>query len=1155
MKVQFLKQLITLVLFMSFSTLYGGTKIPFDASLKAKIQGTFFDSESRLSIAKLDSYEESIKLRRDQIKQIITNEMAINDKLSGEKLEKKVKKSTDLKVFKRILKMVKKLRDITDTPEAYRMASYILELDYSMKIEGDILKSLSTISYVRESLKSWSIPKRNTPDEEASNLYNPETEEFYTHDELTMMSEKGEDLGLLNPDPRSTFWRKQENISSLNLLESNHQGRDPLHEGLSLEFPKNFAHFKKIRKSQSKPKIDVYIKVKDEDGKTKKKGFKLKVGLEMHSEPTVTSLVTALGYSADAVAYVRDFKMHLGKMTLAEFTKDWNSYYIDYNLEDHIKETGSDEDGNYIIWTEGLLEDKIKKDSVRVGPWAWGQNGHKGMREVRALLLFNMWVANADLKEAENNKLLYRKINDEHRFFNIQHDMGFAIGNKFREKPGAFPWNLVSSESKNRIHMNYSCFQKNSGFDHVTFNDGKWMAYQIAQLTREQIEDAVSLGGWPRSLDKLVAEKLINRRNQLVEAFRLLGVKTPQGKAIELLPVDTKLTTDDGRVVNGRLMQSNFEGYTQDFGNSFQEGLRPTLKGIEHQVIDFLRTNLNSLDTIDIPAEDFGLDDGIISKVILSLDRSITFNPHPSSTDDVFLVRDTFKVGFRLGFGFVVSGDAAFIKKYTIIYPVKSRSEGEYQGHFFLNLFLPYQIMTKTMPKRHVMISEDYLEGRGRIKVGLDNVIPITPVNLSSSLSASKIYLKRTLINKKYEEKVSVYEDKSIYNELAFRISASLWHLKLPIAKIQSSNGEINRFVYEVRNDEVASNKDLADALESAIRYNQLDDLNRFVPKRKIHSDFDRSVRRFGFFNFLQVKSLLRFDDIDVTDNLDDPDNLLEYEKLQLQSLRQLSWNLFDNGEAHDIEVTFSSKVKASETKDGGKELDSPWIHLSFQHSDKNTRNFELEKGYINFVNGCANNDKFINFTPSLHTVNKLWGHIFVFVDVFYYEDAIYELLSLNRNKFWDALAESMGITRGELDNARKAYVYKMRNKVPRFMAGINARMFSILHHAYIFLTNVKKAKRSNDPIEQMKYLVKGLRHIVWKYGASYQPMIMSALNKVVGKDKFYMKAVITMPSDSEKKLPDRKDIMNEMGVKKDMDDNFIIFNATDTLDLYHNFN
>ena len=67
----------------------------------------------------------------------------------------------------------------------------------------------------------------------------------------------------------------------------------------------------------------------------------------------------------------------------------------------------------------------------------------------------------------------------------------------------------------------------------ITYADARWMTRQIAQLSRKQIVQAVSIGHWPRAAGELLTEKLIHRRNQLVEAFDLVGTPSPSGSCAD----------------------------------------------------------------------------------------------------------------------------------------------------------------------------------------------------------------------------------------------------------------------------------------------------------------------------------------------------------------------------------------------------------------------------------------------------------------------------------------------------------------------------------------------------------------------------------------------------------------------------------------------
>ncbi|MCP5052748.1 MAG: hypothetical protein GY940_36610, partial [bacterium] len=490
--------------------------------------------------------------------------------------------------------------------------------------------------------------------------------------------------------------------------------------------------------------------------------FKLKVGSEVYSETTCAALYTALGFSADITKYVRGFKVVLGDVTHHEFHKQWKSYYHGYNPDKYIKEKGQDKEGYYIVFYEGVLEAK-PPGLIRVGPWAYGGNGNGGLREVRATLLFNMWVSNLDLKESENNKLILRKIRGEYKFFHTQHDMGFSFGKTYMERPGSFLWDLVKKKTDDYIHMNFNCLVDNSLFRYVTYADGRWMARLIARLTRSQITDAVALGGWPAPLQQLLVEKLIARRNQLVKAFDLPGEKTPQGDTISLLKYDRYLTTADGVVKNGNLKIYRFDGYPQYFGPRVNEFIALIIKGLRNMAVDSIVNLAGSIKYIVINPETLGIDRRFISKIFLRMNREIQQNPNPANAGESFLVKDTMQIGLRLGYGSVISGDVAYSRKYTLVYPVATRDEGRFNNKFILNLFLPFRSKSRYLPGNHVVMIEDFIEGRGKLRLH-----PLGSM-LEFALSASKVYLHRQFISFKdnrQEKRAIFFKDNSVYDEL-----------------------------------------------------------------------------------------------------------------------------------------------------------------------------------------------------------------------------------------------------------------------------------------------------------------------------------------------------------------------------------------------------
>lgn len=89
-----------------------------------------------------------------------------------------------------------------------------------------------------------------------------------------------------------------------------------------------------------------------------------------------------------------------------------------------------------------------------------------------------------------------------------------------------------------------------------TNDDAVWMAKRILALTENDWKEIADNSHLPGPVADLLFEKLKSRRNHLGTLFKLKEKK---------LPVDSKLTDQDGIVKNGKLEQEFFEGYGRRF--------------------------------------------------------------------------------------------------------------------------------------------------------------------------------------------------------------------------------------------------------------------------------------------------------------------------------------------------------------------------------------------------------------------------------------------------------------------------------------------------------------------------------------------------------------------------------------------------------------
>lgn len=1114
----------------------GTEKLPFNTQLKQLIKKTFYKGP-HISREKIAAYRRGIERRYRQIENNLKNFYHLEKNVSLKAATNKIAKKGDIKAYKILLAYIDRLK-VTGDPAAFStLALKVLDLDDALKITGKRLESSMMLGRLAESLKSRKIPIHGAPFGEASNLLDPVSGLFFSQYQLARMKKKGLDISRLNPPADSTFHRPHD-IAAVDVKTYYRNGRDPLHKGLNIVFPAdNKAYYDKVRRTQTKPKIDVYIR----DPHTGKKiPLKLKIGAEMHSEITAASLYAALGFSVDISKYVREFKLVLGDVTPFEFRRDWNSYYSRYDIGQYIKNQGKDPEGHYIVFQEGLLEAK-PKGLLRVGRWGYGKNGHAGLREVRGTFIFNMWVGNIDLHESENNKLILRKTGDQYRFFHLQHDMGFAFGWAYIERPGEFRWTLLKKKTDRHVYLNYRSFQTNSGFKHITFADARWMTRLIAQLSREQIRAAVELGAWPDAMGKLLVEKLIARRNQLVEAFGLEGDILPNGKRIALLPHNRLLTTADRVVVNGKLKKYVLPGYVQYFGPRMRELIPLLLRRLRNTAVDGLVDTISGVRYLEIdPEEWFDWDIDLITRIIVRVNREIELNPFPTGENDDYLVQDTMRIGFRLGYGFILSGDLTYVRKYTVVYPVKTMDEGRFHNNFIINFFLRPQIkrLARFSPgQRFAVMMEDYVEGRGRFKLASR-----AHALEAGSFGISKVYLKRHFIGRKTPQRLIYFEDKSYYRQLAIKIYLEFTHFlsyRIPFFKTQSQKGTLGRDYLEVDLTDIEKNPGKSNALERLFIENDPAPLKKLAVCKTIDDKFFQRKSYVTLLGIVKRRSVFRVDRLREK-GAEGASAPLRY---QVESRKQRTWRLLDNGEKLLSWVRFTGKAgKANEIED-------PLLAISFRIHDKNTTDRELKGGYLGFINSVAADSSFIDFDSTAYSRNRRWGYTQVYIDMIFYKEAVEALLRADEQEIWQALSTAAGrpveqlILMAKPPDHRRRPASSWGNKITR-----QARKTAD------FIRCLKKAGRKKDTLKKMTYLVKAVRKAVCFSGHSYSSLLLPVIREIAGKENFYMRALVTMPVHKENIFPERVPLYNELGAKRPIGPAYFTYIFEDPAEIYHLF-
>lgn len=1116
---------ITTLLAMQFCCAMSLSMTPtnHDNKLCDLIKSMFLGTDNRVSAAKVKIYKEKLKIRASEMKTIIENYESKFNKKNDFLVQKSIQENQLLRNYRLLFIELEKLLTLKNKIGIRRHAARILELDFAIKVAGDPPPANQFAEWSKYIVKPHFIYKDNPYEGEAVNLYNIKEKRLYTINELASMKEDKQDLSLLNPEPKSTFW-KDTNIQEVD-IEQNFMGGSELYKNVDIVMPTNFADFESVSKIESKLYINIsHTFFSNKTNTVQTRGFRLKIGSEMHSEVTAASLMSAIGYHSDISKYARDFEMKLpSNMSIKELKAQWYKYFKNYDFEKYVKEIKKGSAGNLIVVFHEVLIETRPKEIVRVGPWAFGELGHRSLREVRAMYLFHVWVGNLYVSESKSNILVLKKNkkgNDE--LYHYMHDVGFAFGRYFREKAQEFPWKIVKRNDHEIVKFDYYNFQPNSGFDHVTYADARWMIRKIAKLSRVQITKAVELGGWPSAVSLLLTEKLISRRNDLIENFEL-------GEEISELPYDKHISSKGQALKNGQLQNISFEGYTQTFGGEVEELMTPILSDIEKIAIKAAVGATSKINTFEVNSSDLGFDTGLIGKVNFDVDREIIANPNPTGENDNYLVEDKLTLKYGIGAGYIVRGVVSYVKRYKMIYPVKTYEEGMYKNNFIFNALLPISIRTKKLPDNYVITLEDGVIGEGEV------LFSPTTGGISIGFGKSMGVMNRTIVSKK-NDSYSVMQDKSVFDGALANLYVEFLILRFPVMKRKSETGILNRNIYhvELNTNNEQKRKIQIKALDDLIKYNDLTGVESVARLTTIEDNYVYSKNEFRFF-FFRKENSKRVDTLERVRYISPIEKTVE-KIYQVDVEKQSRWSFFGNGEVKTRSFRFSGEVQDDDS------IIDPILDIKLNISDLNTTTEELAEHYIKNINKMALSKDFIQFTPELHTRNDLWGHNRIHLRFIYNKFAMSKLIYNSSENYYKLMAKYSN---------RDAKFWKSR----RTRKDLPRKIIKLKKKYQRFVRSMARAAKAVTDKKRYTIVVEAVTEMIYSEGHGFSTLLMQRLHSVIGTKNYYMEGMISMPEGSKVRYPNSKPIYNILNPELMRGRKYIEFSfnkVVDTWELFH---
>jgi hypothetical protein len=385
------------------------TPIPYRGAFRQQIERTFLADETlaperfrRVSPEKVAAYRAFARGKLHFILSHVERSEQVEKGEDDREAREEAEEADDTVALRTLLSRLDELEAARDPARVYELAAEVLMLDYATRSYTDALGSIQIPVHIWNMALEQSVPaatRAGAASREAGNLVDPETGAFLTTPELEERVRRGEDLSLLDPPAETPFWRAKPDISRVDVVANYLEGGHPVYEGIRLPVPRYRGavfEYRRAHKTQSKPKLDAYYlspacrERKKKERKACRLKVKLKFGMETHADPVANALLAALGFNVDVSVHLEQLRVELGDASYEELAADWAGYFDRQRLHTYIPlesvvlERGRDEQGEYVVFREGVVE--IKPGEVlRLGFFSFSSGMATEAREARGL--------------------------------------------------------------------------------------------------------------------------------------------------------------------------------------------------------------------------------------------------------------------------------------------------------------------------------------------------------------------------------------------------------------------------------------------------------------------------------------------------------------------------------------------------------------------------------------------------------------------------------------------------------------------------------------------------------------------------------------------------------------------------------------------------
>ncbi|MEE8476643.1 MAG: hypothetical protein V3T01_14905, partial [Myxococcota bacterium] len=673
------------------------------------------------------------------------------------------------------------------------------------------------------------------------------------------------------------------------------------------------------------------------------------------------------------------------------------------------------------------------------------------------------------------------------------------------------------------------------------YADAKWMARLIAQLTREQIEVAVSLGRWPGGIGPLYVEKLIHRRNQFVEVFDLED-------EYPLIAVDRHLTTRDGSVVDGRLVQNRFPESSLRYRQHWRDVFAPAGGYLADGLRLLFQAGVAAVDTINPGDIEIGARLVINPRFRIRVSRDVELNPNPQGLFDQYIVRDTMGVGVGVGVGYIGEANGTWGGSISMAYPAATRREAINAKNRVIDFLLPVDVRRGKMPEKFVLLREQWVGFGARVSTDAR----VAFVGVGADLSLDRVRTFRSVIDHR-EEDALVWLDEPYFFDRRLRAFLKVSVLEVPFLKDRNSVGALEGQAWRIDADQISEPGTRgAEVFDRMVRQGDFRGVDSIAngPASRARLEFEHRESRW---NLIFRISQRRQTDERVT--FRDTEGRAFATEYQTERRARSAWTFIDNGEIQSVVVNGILAGKHSKR--------NPIVTVRYRVSDLNTHSDEFDS-YYRFLSGLSAGRPFMadGFSAADWEVTGDrrggWTHLVVDGRIQLGGEALERLERLDAAVYWERLAENLAVELGDVERLRvrlETGRAKQRMKARRRASDRRLRL-AILRSRRV-LSLLGAARLTEDPEERLRMLVRGLFEASPKRGPTFDPIYVATLLDAAGiyeladRGGLKIRGRITRTFDDENNLPERRDLVGQLGRAKDFDRVDYSFFPFDPADLY----